>query len=333
MTASSRWLVAALAVAALAASGCRSKITGNEGNLDFSYVADDDVRNFNKPIAVGAKLDLKVAETGTGKQVQLTSATSDSENVLKVVSFQGDTVVLQGTGSGSALISVEATVPDGSTKPDEVNMLSRVPEVLKLWHTCTESATEAKYLVNQDVFVPYDMEMKNGQAVIGYGYWPVSYSPMDGVTQNVTTTDQQFLHLHTAATKQQVTIASTIDSKTLTMTLVEEGDIDGAALNTGGGAAVATRQGTAGYYHVLASAGGVPVCQAFTDENAVSTSPSNCTVSTVAPPDSVSGPKNEYGWVKVQGLAQGDCTFDVTFTKANAGAGLTVHLTVPIAGP
>jgi len=318
----------ALAALALTALGCRSKITGNEGNFDFSYVADDDVRNFNKPIAVGAKLDLKVAETGTNRTVTLEAATSSAEGVLKVKSFQGDTVVLEGAGSGSALVSVTGTVPSGTSKSDSVNMLSRVPEVLKLFHTCT-TASEARYLVNQDIIVGYDLEMSNGQPVIGYGYWPVTYTPAAGVTQNVTTKDQQFLRLKTAATKQTVTLASTIDATTKTLVLVEPADVDGADFSDPN-TVQHTLVGATSYFNFVVSVGGQPVCQAYLDNSATSTAPTVCDVAKVAAPDSQTGPKNEFGWVKVTGKAAGTCTFDVTWTQVNHGQGLTKSFSVPI---
>lgn len=318
----------ALAALALTTLGCRSKITGNEGNFDFSYVADDDVRNFNKPIAVGAKLDLKVAETGTNRTVSLEAASSSADAVLKVASFQGDTVVLEGAGTGSALISVTGKVPSGASKSDSVNMLSRVPEVLKLFHSCT-TASEARYLVNQDILLGYDMEMTNGQPVIGYGYWPVTYSPAAGVTQNVTTKDQQFLHLKTAATKQTVTVASTLDATTRTLVLVEPTDVDGADFYDPNNVP-RTLVGATSYFNFVVSVGGQPVCQAYLDNSATSTSPTTCDVSKVAPPDSQTGPKNEFGWVKVTGKAAGTCTFDVTWTQVNGGQGLTKSFSVPI---
>ncbi|HCF56896.1 MAG TPA: hypothetical protein DFS52_02730, partial [Myxococcales bacterium] len=67
---------AMLVFAAVAIAGCQSMITGNEGNLEFSYRADDEVRDFNKPIAVGAKLDLEVRTNGTRQTVELLEATT-----------------------------------------------------------------------------------------------------------------------------------------------------------------------------------------------------------------------------------------------------------------
>ena len=46
-------------------TGCTSKITGKEGNFQFAYAADDDPLDFNKPIAVGGRLDLRVTQVGT----------------------------------------------------------------------------------------------------------------------------------------------------------------------------------------------------------------------------------------------------------------------------
>ena len=68
--------------------GCTSKITGNEGNFEFSYPADDRVADFNNPIAVGAYLDLEVRDVGYQQPVTLSAASTDDESVLMVESFQ-----------------------------------------------------------------------------------------------------------------------------------------------------------------------------------------------------------------------------------------------------
>ncbi len=40
---------ALLALLCLLSLACRSRITGNEGNFQFSYAADDDVADFTSP--------------------------------------------------------------------------------------------------------------------------------------------------------------------------------------------------------------------------------------------------------------------------------------------
>lgn len=58
----------------IGAIGCESTITGNEGNFQFSYPADDRVLDFNKPIAIGARLDVSVRTAGDRTAVTLSAA-------------------------------------------------------------------------------------------------------------------------------------------------------------------------------------------------------------------------------------------------------------------
>lgn len=126
-----------------------------------------------------------------------------------------------------------------------------------------------------------------------------------------------------------LTVASTIDTASKTLVLVEPGDVDGAdfydPMNV-----PRTLIGATTLYNVVVSVGGQPVCQAFMDNTATSTSPAICEVMKVAAPDSATGPKNEFGWVKVTGKAAGTCNFTVTWAQANGGVGLTVPLSVMI---
>ncbi len=313
-------------VGALLATGCVSKITGNQGNLEFSYPADDNIADFNKPIAVGAKLEITVAEVGTEKTVELQTATSDDDKVLKVDNFASNKLVVQGIGSGSALLSVTAKMPDGSVKPDSVNMMARVPEVLTLGHTCTTDR-EALYLVNADVLVPFEMKMKNNQPVIGYGYHPIDIAPAAGAALDQTTKDQVFFHLHTAAAKGTVTLTSKIDSTSATMTLVTEADFDGAKL--GPGPTLAIKVGQNGLYHVLPTVQGKPVCQAVSPRTFSVQSPDICEVAPVSN-NNGSPAKNEFGWFTVKSKAVGKCNFTVALPNGNGGAGVSVPLSVDI---
>jgi hypothetical protein len=309
-------------------AACQSKITGTEGNLSFAYVADDDIRNFNKPIAVGAKLDLTVTEVGTDKKVELQAAKADPETVLRAASFSGNTVVLEGKGSGSALVSVEAKVPSGTVVKDSVNMLARAPEVLKLAHTCTAD-NEGRYLVGQDVWVPFDLEMKNGQAVIGYGYFPVDVLPATAMTLDLTSRDQAFLHIKTGATKGSVTLQSKIDSTTIKVSLVEQGDADGALANPLSPKEIEVGK-TLGV-HVLPTVSGKPVCQARSEVTVATGTPTICTaVLASGSTGATANPQNEWGFVNVTGKAVGKCTFNVTHVKGKAGAGVTTPITVDI---
>ncbi len=315
-----------VAAGLLLITGCRSRITGNEGNLEFSYVADDDIRNFNKPIAVGARLDLEVRTVGRRRPVEVQKVTSSDPGVLDAVAVAGSGFTLEGKGEGSAEISVEAL--DGEeTLTDSVNMLARVPEVLKMYHTCDPGSTEALYLTSQEIWVPFELEMKNGQPVIGYGYHPITITPPEALTLDTQTKNQQYFELTTADTPQQATVASTLDDTTLTFTLVAPADIDGATLGLGAG--VNPEVGEKHLYDILPTVGGRPVCQANTDFTVSTTTPEICTVREIGAPDS-GDDRYQYSWVEIEGLATGTCTFQVVFTEGAGGAGATADFSLTV---
>ena len=313
-------LLVGATLAVVVASGCKSRLTGNEGNLEFAYVATDDVTNFNKPIAVGAKLDVQVAEVGTHRPAALQSAETDDEGVLRVASFQGDTVVLEGTGSGQALVSVAAKLPNGDEVTDSVNMQARVPEVMVLNHSCT-SDPEGLYFVDQDISIHFELKMSNGQPVIGYGYYPVTVDPAEGLQSlNEASKKQEFMDFHTATDKGAVTLASQVDSTTATLRLVAPGDVDGAELD--GGDLDMLVGGLGRWLHVIPTVADKRVCQARFEVQVHGETDDICeirggTVDDNLPTDSA----EKWGFVFAKGKAKGKCRFKVTYPEAKAGAG------------
>ena len=315
------------------AGGCRSSLTGNEGNLVFSYHATENLTDFNKPIAVGAKLDVKVAEVGTRRAATLQTAESDDEGVLQVVSFLGDTFVLLGTGAGNVLVSVSAKVPSGDVVTDSVNMQAKVPQVLNLNHSCTNEST-GLYLVDQDVSIHFDLEMTNRQPVIGYGYYPVDIDPEDGLSSlNATSKKQEFMDFHTAAAKQTVTLRSQIVGTTASFRLVEKRDVDGAVLDDAGTHSSVMVGGAGRWLHVVPTVGGTRVCQARMEGvTATSDTPDVCEVNAGHLPDDLPADELEqWGLVIVKGKAVGHCQFTVTHPEARGGQGIESSFEIDVA--
>lgn len=308
----------------LFAAGCTSRLTGNEGNLVFSYVSDDDVTNFNKPVAVGARLDLSVAEVGTNLPVTVTAASFDDASILDVADFSGATVTVSGEGDGGALLSVEATTVGGEATSDSVNMLAATPEVLVLAHTCTAEET-AVYLAEQRVWVPFEMRMSNGQPVIGYGYYPVTVEgkalAVDGSAK-----DQQYMAVDTAATEGSVVLRSDLDDETLTVEVRADTAIDGVeepipfVLDD-------IDAGDTNAFYVRAMVGDLVVCQGDTQKTVESLTPDICEVRDSNPTDT---PDHEYGWFEIEGVAAGTCEYTVTFVEGAGGEGVSETFTYPI---
>lgn len=318
----------ALAALALLGTGCLSTLTGNEGNFQFSYDADDRVLDFNKPIAVGAFLDLEVRDVGARQPVSLTSAAFDDPSVLTVSSFADHRVTVQGVSSGQALLEVAGTTSAGTALTDSVNLLARVPEVMKLWHTCTDADT-AGYLVNSRAWVPFDLEMANSQPVIGYGYYPVTTSdPVLGL--NETDSFASHLALDVGATPGSPTLTSDIDGTTLTMRVFSADQIDGV-VEPIGFVWEDIDAGDSNSFYVLPSVKGQPICQANTAKTVTSLTEDICTVSDgQLPQNNAPAQLYEYGWFQVTGVAEGTCRFEVTYPAGNDGLGASGEFEVEI---
>jgi hypothetical protein len=315
----------------LVLAGCQSTLTGNEGNLMFSYTADDQVGDFNKPVGVGANLEIRVLSAGTMQPVTLKSVVSSDPSVLAVDSVGATSFVVQGVSDGSVLIEVEGDGPEGPLS-DSVNLLAAAPEVVKLYHSCDPVARTASYQTGAQILLPFDLEKANGQAVIGYGLHPIEITPPAGATLDETSKDQANLHLTLGATAGEVTLASAIDDETLTLNVVEAGAIDGASFNffSTDGTDVIVFEGETRFAHVFPMVGDSRICQATSTMNVTSKTPELCLVSvTENLDDTVS--VNESLWVKIEGVAFGECLFDVTFPDGAGGAGSTTELKVSVA--
>ncbi len=312
-----------IALLPLVAIGCQSGLTGNEGNFKFSYTADDDINDFNKPVAVGAFLDLEVHAVGTLSPVELTAAAFDDPTVLDVVAFSGKDITIQGMGEGLALLEVEGDV-GGSSLPDSVNMQSKVPEVLKLHHTCT-AGTDAAYIVERDIVVSFDMEMSNSQPVIGYGYYPVSLTGADATLLD-NNTSQVWIAIGTGTTSETMEIVSDIDGTSLLMQVATEADIDGVEEPV----AFVIEDIDAGdtnAFFVRPMLGDLVFCQSDVPMTVASDTPDICTTSAHDPDGDG---EHETGWFNVTGVAEGTCQYTVTYPGGAAGAGVAEQFSFPI---
>lgn len=324
------WSAALLTVGLIASLGCVSSTTGKEGNLEFSYSADDDFANFNKPIAVGAKLDLRVYKAGTegNRDATVEAASSSDDGVLAIGERSGNTVTLLAKGAGSAEISVTALLAaTNESVTDAVDMMARVPEIHNMSHAClSPQEREGYYLIGQDIYIPHDFKLKDGQNVIGYGYFPVVIEPAQALTLKTNHRDQIFLHMTTGATATQATVTSELDGTKLTLNLVEEAQIDSAVLSGLENSVTVNQQQLA---YALPAIGQKPICQAQSEYSIETLTPEVCEV-TKAANISEEQQRRQSGWIVIKGKSVGDCDFKVTYPKGNNGQGLSAELTTPI---
>lgn len=311
-----------LALMAVTILACSSRITGNEGNFQFSYTADDRITDFNKPIAVGGYLDIEVTDVGALQPIELLAAEFDDSTILDVVSFSGSTITVTGVSDGGALLSVEGTTVDGETLTDAVNMLAGTPEVLLLSHTCEGDA----YLTSQRIWLPFEMEKENGQPVIGYGYYPITLDSESSLGLNADDSGQQYMAFDTTATPGAATISSTVDDTTLGINIVTPADITGVNQPTAW-VFEDIDVGDTNAFYVLPTTDTATICQAEVTKTVTSDTPDICTVADIEPSDSST---YEYGWFEVTGVAEGECLFTVSYPDGNGGAGAAAQFSYPI---
>lgn len=311
-----------LALIAVTILACSSKLTGNEGNFQFSYTADDRITDFNKPIAVGGYLDIEVTDVGALQPIELLAAEFDDSAILDVVSFSGNTITVMGVADGSALLSVEGTTLDGETLTDGINMLAGIPEVLLLAHTCEGDA----YLTSQRIWLPFEMEKENGQPVIGYGYYPVSLDSEASLGLNADDSGQQYMALDTTATPGIATLSSTVDDTTLALNIVTPADITGAAQPIAW-VFEDIDVGDTNAFYVLPTTDSSTICQAEVTKTVTSNTPDTCTIAEIEPSDSST---YEFGWFEVTGVAEGLCEYTVAYPDGNDGAGASTQFSYTI---
>jgi len=328
-------LAAVLTTVALS-TACTSTVTGNEGNFRFSYVADEAFLDFNKPIAVGASLDVSVTAVGDDAPVVLSDARVADDTVLSATLAGGNVVTVTGLADGNTELEVKGAAAGQEDLSDSVNLRARVPDIHKLWHTCQNfngvDASDYAYLAGQPVYIPFDFEVtvaSGTEPVIGYGYYPVSSSSPEAVL-DTTHQGSQYMRYELGGAGD-VTLTSDIDGTTLPFKIITPAEIDGA-LQPIAFVLEDIDVGDRNPFYVLPSAAGRPVCQADITVEVASTSPSLCTVSLLA--DNAAGEASdagkEYGWFQIEGLAAGMCTYTVTYPDGNAGAGATAEFSYEI---
>lgn len=289
------------AVVGLANMACESRLTGKEGNLEFAYYGTGDVRDFNKPLALGAMLDLRVYEAPNGEDVVVHDADFDPPGVLSVEEIEGNTIVLAGQEHGRTEIRAEAELLDGEIVEDFVDMRAGQASRLELEHYCT-AESQALYLTEQEVWLPFSFYDDNDEQLIGYGYHPVELVGDTEASVMADAKDQVHLHLDTGATAGSLSLESTIDDTALQMELVAADAIDDMAVEVGSSAQV--NHSTT--MHFQPQVDGQRVCQPILDFEIENLTPDICDVRFE---DVAEGSQlfQELGVIAVEGRQAGEC--------------------------
>ncbi len=322
------WLLV-VASAALV-SGCVSQQTGKSGLLKFTYAADDNILDFNKPIAIGAKLDLVVSAVADGKAVTVQTASSDDATILSVVSYSGNKVTILANAAGTGTINVTARTSSGTTVDDSIDMRGGKALSVKLSPGCGGTGTPL-YLTgghSNGIFIPYELYGANSEPVIGYGYHPLTIAPAASLALDTTSTAQWAYLYHTNGVPGSVALTSTLDKNTWAIQLVGEGAIDGAKLDMPSNTLVLAGGATAIVY-ARPTVAGQPLCQADGTFAVKTVTTAICEVK-AAGQQPTSQSIDGWSFVEVKGLTVGVCKFEVNWQNGKGGQGVTQSLQIDV---
>lgn len=258
----------------LTAPACVSRMNGLDGHLTIEYDSMVDPANFTKPIAVGARLDLRASEIGSGRDVALLSAESSNPFVVAVEAVSRDEIVIEGRGTGVAELTIRALTTDGRVLTDRVPMRSAHPHSVDIAHTCSDGA-EGVYLVGSRAVVGYTLHGAGGEPLVGWDLRAVRAE--DGLELREGGREQSALFLQLGKTPGRASLVSTLpgDSGRWTFRLIEPREIDELAVDFAGDW---TLEGHATFARFTLRSGGEPVCQHRLVLEAESLTPELCSV-------------------------------------------------------
>lgn len=313
-------LLLALAALAMTASGCYSKSTGYHAKFTFAYASGLDFENFVKPIAPGAKLDVVAFANGTEDKLVITRATSSQPGVLAIEKVNERSLVLKAGVPGVADVEITARDPAGNPVVDHMFFHVEKPAVHALAHLCTESR-DAIYVRGDPVFVSHGLATKDGRSVIGYPYAPVRVEP-DGALDLVPPTQGASVYTFRTPTKRErVTIRSTVDDTSVSVRVIERGELKDAALLDCGGGPCSVLEGESLYAGARVRLGDKPVCSQSALTRARSLTPEICSVTTKLDDDD-DGETNRQQLAIVNALKFGICKYEMTLPELDGGRGV-----------
>jgi hypothetical protein len=315
-------LLAALLLVALAttASGCYAKSTGYHAKFTFAYASGLDFENFVKPIAPGAKLDVVAFANGTEDKLVITRATSSQPGVLAIEKVNERSLVLKAGVPGVADVEITARDPAGNTVVDHMFFHVEKPAVHALAHTCTEGR-DAIFVRGDPVFVSHGLATKDGRSVIGYPYAPVRVEPEGALDLVPPVQGASVYTFRTPTKRERVTIRSTVDDTSVSVRVIERGELKDAVLLDCGGGPCSVLERQSMYVAAWVRLGESPVCSQSALTRARSLTPEICSVTTKLDDDD-DGETNREQLAIVNALKFGICKYEMTLPELDGGRGV-----------
>lgn len=309
---------------AIGGAGCDPRQTGEARRLAFTYDTDSPAGTLERPVAVGARIALRVEDPVSATSLPIRDAVSADPDVLAIRGIEDGAAVAEARSEGEARITITATLRDAPVT-DSLVIDARRASALALSHACA-GGTAGVYLTNSRIRLPFELRSAAGVPLIGHGYYPVTATPAGWVLVEPGATTVAYVPLRSADFEGVATIASTIDGTRIELPLIDEGGLDGVELIADDDE-LSAGIGETIFVHVVPTSAGRRLCQGEPEREIESLTPSICTASDVVTPG-LDDPRQ--GLVAVRGLAQGVCRFAARFARGAGGAGVSEEFAVPV---
>ncbi len=322
----------ALVLLGATASGCYSKATAYEGKFTFAYASGLEFDNFVKPIAPGAKLDVVAFANGPEDKLVITAAKSSKPSVLAVDKINDKNLVLKAGEPGVVDLEVTARDAAGNTLVDKMFFHVAKPTVHALQHACTDGR-DAVYVKGERVDIRHRLATSDGRLVIGYAYTPFRVEPQNALDLLAAPQGANAYFFRARAKTERVSIKSTVDDSTVSMRIVDRGELKDASLDCGGGGDCRLLEGDERFVVARVRFGASPVCSQNALTKARSLTPEICTVTATLDGDDESEKESEsaraendgsnrYQIASITGKKLGICKYEVTLPELDGGRGV-----------
>lgn len=162
------WIVALLSLS-VAAMACDMRATqeGDEGHLTFYHSPADGSTDFERPLAVGSGVALKMEPLDERSFRRVVDVTVEPASVLDahVDDSSSDTVNLSGESTGEARIEVEVQ-GDAERYTDSTTMQVAEVQKIEMGHECTDRA-DAAYQVGRRATIEWERQTGSGDKLVG----------------------------------------------------------------------------------------------------------------------------------------------------------------------
>lgn len=300
--------------------GCDARQTGERAQIVFAYTSFDDTTNFNKPLAVGAALDLRALELATDEEVLIERAKGD--DAIKVAEHVRNLIVLQAQKPGTTRLHVKGHTQDGAQLEDFVTLRAATVKSIALNHLCTEEAHAVYQAGLRDIEIPMTKFAENNEYLIGYGLYPIRIEPAASAQLDLRSDDAHAMHLDLSSKAGSFKLSSTLNKAHLSFELITPSQIDGIQIDEFDAQARTVINQTA-WLSFVPTYKGKPLCASKTPIEATSSTPDICEVSTILDRhqrDDGTTIQNTEGVIKITGKAFGVCRYEVTLPGTRAQA-------------